>query len=117
MDKTVIKTNKKELHPLSMHPAKTEESFVVEKRSRVMNPSDEEPGNQQIGKLHEGNDDMLTESKLLTVNEVAAILRISRFSVYNLVKRGDLPAIKVLNKLRFSHQNIEEYLSKQKINT
>ena len=60
---------------------------------------------------------MMEKSKLLTVKEVADILRISRFSVYNLVKRGDLPALKILNKLRFSHQNIEDYLSKQKVNT
>ena len=60
---------------------------------------------------------MINKSKLLTVKEVADTLRISRFSVYNLVKRGDLPALKILNKLRFSHQNIEEYLSKQKVNT
>jgi putative molybdopterin biosynthesis protein len=60
---------------------------------------------------------MINKSKLLTVKEVADILRISRFSVYNLVKRGDLPALKILNKLRFSHQNIEDYLSKQKVNT
>ncbi len=60
---------------------------------------------------------MTNKSKLLTVKEVADILRISRFSVYNLVKRGDLPALKILNKLRFSHQNIEDYLSKQKVNT
>ncbi len=59
---------------------------------------------------------MINKSKLLTVKEVADILRISRFSVYNLVKRGDLPALKILNKLRFSHQNIEDYLSKQKVN-
>ena len=59
---------------------------------------------------------MINKSKLLTVKEVADILRISRFSVYNLVKRGDLPALKILNKLRFSHQNIEDYLNKQKVN-
>ncbi len=59
---------------------------------------------------------MIEKSKLLTVKEVADILRISRFSVYNLVKRGDLPALKILNKFRFSHQNVEDYLSKQKVN-
>jgi putative molybdopterin biosynthesis protein len=53
---------------------------------------------------------------MMTVQEVAALLRISRFSVYNLVKRGELPAMKVLNKLRFNHQNIEQYLNKNKIN-
>jgi excisionase family DNA binding protein len=99
-----------------MHFAKTEESFVGEKRFRGMNPSDEEPDTQHTANFYDGDDDMIKESKLMTVKEVADILRISRFSVYNLVKRGDLPAVKVLNKLRFSHQNIEDYLKKQKVN-
>ena len=116
MDKTVIKTNKKELHPLSMHLAKTEESFGGKKKFRVVNPSDEEPVNQQDEKFYQGDYDMVKKSKLLTVKEVADLLRISRFSVYNLVKRGNLPAKKVLNKFRLSYQDIEEYLNKQKIN-
>ncbi|MBW2217260.1 MAG: helix-turn-helix domain-containing protein [Deltaproteobacteria bacterium] len=41
------------------------------------------------------------ENRLLTVTEVAELLRICRFSVYNLVKRKELSAIKVLNKFRF----------------
>ncbi len=53
---------------------------------------------------------------MMTVQEVADLLRISRFSVYNMVKRGELPAQKILNKLRFTHQNIEHYLIKNRIN-
>jgi len=45
--------------------------------------------------------------KIMTVQEVASYLRISRFSVYNLVKRGELPAMKILNKLRFDRETIE----------
>ena len=56
------------------------------------------------------------ENRLLTVTEVAELLRISRFSVYNLVKRKELSAIKVLNKLRFDITSIERYLEKQRIN-
>ena len=55
-------------------------------------------------------------TSMMTVQEVAALLRISRFSVYNLVKRGDLSAMKVLNKLRFNLQSVEQYLNKQRIN-
>ena len=56
------------------------------------------------------------ENRLLNVTEVAALLRISRFSVYNLVKRRELSAIKVLNKLRFDITSVEQYLEKQRIN-
>ena len=56
------------------------------------------------------------ENRLLTVTEVAELLRICRFSVYNLVKRKELSAIKVLNKLRFDITSIEQYLEKQRIN-
>ena len=56
------------------------------------------------------------ENRLLTVTEVAELLRISRFSVYNLVKRGDLSAVKVLNKFRFDINSVEKYLEKQRIN-
>jgi len=59
---------------------------------------------------------MTMDTKMMTVQEVADLLRISRFSVYNMVKRGELPAMKVLNKLRFNHQNIEHYLNKKRIN-
>jgi putative molybdopterin biosynthesis protein len=50
------------------------------------------------------------DNRLLTVTEVAELLRISRFSVYNLVKRGDLSMVKVLNKFRFDITNVEQYL-------
>jgi excisionase family DNA binding protein len=55
------------------------------------------------------------ENKLLTVTEVAELLRICRFSVYNLVKRKELSAMKVLNKLRFDITSVEQYLEKQRI--
>jgi len=56
------------------------------------------------------------ENRLLTVTEVAEVLRICRFSVYKLVKRKELSAIKVLNKLRFDITSVEQYLEKQRIN-
>ena len=55
-------------------------------------------------------------NRLLTVTEVAELLRISRFSVYNLVKRKELSAIKVSNKFRFDITSVEQYLEKQRIN-
>ena len=53
--------------------------------------------------------------RLLTVMEVAELLHISRFSVHNLVKRGKLPAVKVMNRLRFDKPSIEQYLKNPKL--
>ena len=60
-----------------------------------------------------GNEEKM-RTNMMTVQEVADYLRISRFSVYNLVKRGKLPTAKVLNKFRFSFKDIEHYLKGQK---
>ena len=60
-------------------------------------------------------DEEKMRTSMMTVQEVADYLRISRFSVYNLVKRGKLPTSKVLNKFRFSFKDIEHYLKGQKI--
>jgi len=68
-----------------------------------------------INKLNKGDGEEM-RSKMMTVQEVAAYLRISRFSVYNMVKKGELPAMKVLNKLRFNLEDLEQYLKKHTIN-
>jgi excisionase family DNA binding protein len=45
----------------------------------------------------------------LTVREVARALRISRFTVYDLIKRGTLPAFRVGNRLRIEPQALASY--------
>ena len=71
---------------------------------------------KQKGNLEDKIKGQSKENRLLNVTEVAELLRISRFSVYNLVKRKELSAIKVLNKLRFDITSVEQYLEKQRIN-
>ena len=68
-----------------------------------------------INKLNKGDGEKM-RSNMMTVREVAAYLRISRFSVYNMVKKGELPAMKVLNKFRFNLEDLEQYLKKHTIN-
>ncbi len=51
----------------------------------------------------------LTE-ELLTVQEVAAFLRLNRFTVYRMAVRGELPAFKVTDQWRFSSQEIKTWL-------
>lgn len=50
-------------------------------------------------------------TQCLTMPEVAAELRISRTSVYTLVRRKELKAIKVLGKLRIRRVDLERYQS------
>ena len=44
----------------------------------------------------------LSEVKLLTVAEVAAVMRVSKMTVYRLVHAGDLPAVRVGRSYRVS---------------
>lgn len=50
--------------------------------------------------------------RLLTVNEVASDLRVSKMTVYRLIKQGNLPAVRVGRGYRIKSQTIERYLSK-----
>lgn len=49
--------------------------------------------------------------EIMTVVQVADYLQISKKSVYNLVKEGKLPASKVLNRLRFSKEIVDQFLA------
>lgn len=51
-------------------------------------------------------------NKLLTVNEVAKILRVSNMTVYRLVKSKQLPAIRVGKNYRIKESDVEEYLNR-----
>ena len=48
--------------------------------------------------------------KLLTLDEVAELLRVSKTSVYRLVERRALPFYRVSGLLRFDHADIETFL-------
>jgi excisionase family DNA binding protein len=48
---------------------------------------------------------------LLTVGEVANIMRVSNMTVYRLIKAGQLAAIRVGKNYRFRPSEVEFYLS------
>ncbi|MDD5747620.1 MAG: helix-turn-helix domain-containing protein [Actinomycetota bacterium] len=50
--------------------------------------------------------------KLLTVNEVAQILRVSNMTVYRLVKSKQIPAIKVGKNYRIKESDVDDYLKR-----
>ncbi len=52
----------------------------------------------------------ISEVKFLTVAEVAAVMRVSKMTVYRLVHNGDLPAVRVGRSFRVSEDDVNEYL-------
>jgi excisionase family DNA binding protein len=52
-----------------------------------------------------------TEARLLTVNEVADLLRVSRMTVYRLIKEGQMPALRVGRSYRLREDDVDDYLS------
>lgn len=57
---------------------------------------------------------MQEHNNSLTPEEVARILQITRNTVYELVKRGELPAFRVGRKIRFDPRDVDAYRQKGK---
>ena len=55
-------------------------------------------------------DPAAAEVKFLTVAEVAAMMRVSKMTVYRLVHGGELPAARVGRSFRVPRHAVEEYL-------
>lgn len=59
--------------------------------------------------------DPATPPPLLTIDEVAAVLRVSKTSVYRLVDRRKLPFCRVGRGLRFRREDLEAYLQATRV--
>ena len=56
------------------------------------------------------NERPLSEVRFLTVAEVAALMRVSKMTVYRLVHSGELPAVRVGRSFRVPEQAVHDYL-------
>jgi len=56
----------------------------------------------------------MVDTAVLTVKEVAALLRVDEKTVYRLVKKRDLPGFKVAGAWRFKRVDIESWIERQK---
>ncbi len=54
----------------------------------------------------------LTDPKFLTIAEVAAIMRVSKMTVYRLVHNGELAAVRVGRSFRVAEEDVNDYLRK-----
>ena len=50
------------------------------------------------------------DTEILTVDEAAVFLRLSKRSVYRLLKGGKIPARKIMHKWRFERQQLKEWI-------
>ncbi|MCK4354257.1 MAG: helix-turn-helix domain-containing protein, partial [Dehalococcoidia bacterium] len=49
-------------------------------------------------------------AQLMTVEELAEYLRITKRTIYRLLKKGNIPAVKVGHKWRFDKETIDNWL-------
>jgi len=54
----------------------------------------------------------ISEVKFLTVAEVAAVMRVSKMTVYRLVHSGELEAVRVGRSFRVPENAVNDYLRK-----
>ena len=52
----------------------------------------------------------LSQVQFLTVAEVAAMMRVSKMTVYRLVHGGDLPAVRVGRSFRVREEDANDYI-------
>lgn len=55
--------------------------------------------------------------RLLTVAEVATVMRVSRMTVYRLIRRGQLKAIRVGRNYRVREEDLSTYLESSAVST
>jgi len=53
----------------------------------------------------------MSEPEILTVKQVAEALQITSKSVWRLIKKGDLPALKVANEWRILRSDLEKFIA------
>lgn len=54
-----------------------------------------------------------TQSRFMTVGEVAAALRVSTMTVYRLINAGQLPAVRIGRSFRVRPEELDRYLAER----
>ncbi|MEE8300492.1 MAG: helix-turn-helix domain-containing protein [Desulfatiglandales bacterium] len=52
------------------------------------------------------------DNEILTIEQAAEFLQLSKRSVYKLLRQGKIPGRKILNKWRFEKENLRRWLIK-----
>lgn len=68
----------------------------------------------QIRAIIDVESDRMNNNLSYTIEEIAQLLRISKLTVYDLIKKGEIVAFRVGRQMRVDHQDLENYKSKGK---
>lgn len=55
--------------------------------------------------------------EVLTIKEVAALLKVGDKTIYSMAQNGELPAFKVRGQWRFSRKDLDAWIEQQKHST
>lgn len=53
------------------------------------------------------------KSKVLTIPEVSEYLRVSRVTIYRMLRRKDIPAFRIAGKWRFNIEDLGRWMEKE----
>lgn len=56
----------------------------------------------------------MAENKWLTMEELAAYLKMSRTKLYAMTQKGEIPASKIGNQWRFDRDEIDKWMKQQR---
>ncbi|MFA7050005.1 MAG: helix-turn-helix domain-containing protein [Patescibacteria group bacterium] len=59
---------------------------------------------------------VLIDDNLITPDELASILRMSKSSIYRIIERREIPFYKISGSLRFKKSDVENYINNSLIN-
>jgi len=77
----------------------------------------QDAGDRSRGGSSDRRERPLAEVTFLTVAEVAAVMRVSKMTVYRLVHAGTLPAVRVGRSFRVPEQAVHDYLREAYVDT
>lgn len=56
----------------------------------------------------------MSQEQSYTIEEVAQFLKVSKLTIYDLVKKGDLPVFRVGRQMRVDRADLQAYIQKRK---
>ena len=73
------------------------------------------PGNLWQLLLTNANEGRSMPDEILTLLEVAQLLKVAEKTVYTMTQQGDLPAFKVRGQWRFKREDLDQWIEQQKV--